>query len=58
MRILPPQLPASGEKKKKLHKKNSYLKEPTTLFEPSSELSEDEAEVYELNFPSSSIEIQ
>lgn len=44
--------------KKKAAQNNSHVKEPTTLFEPTSELSEDEAEVYELNFPSSPIEIQ
>lgn len=55
LRIPPPEHPVSG---KKLHKKNSYLREPTKLFKPSSHFSKDEPEVYELNFPSSPIEIQ
>ena len=44
--------------KKKKKKKNYYLRELTKLFKPSNELSEDEPEAYELNFPSSPIEIQ
>lgn len=36
---------------KEAAQKNSYLREPTKFFKPSNELSEDEPEVGELNFP-------